>query len=128
VPPGRLLLALGVVFGAVLAAQEPPPQEPPEEDESLIEKEYTFNPLQAAKEVQIGNFYLKKRSYKAAAARYREAIKWNEGFAEAWRRLGEAQEKLKDGKGARESYKKYLELEPNGKHAAQIRKKLEGKS
>jgi tetratricopeptide (TPR) repeat protein len=123
-----LLLALGVVFGAVLAAQEPPPQEPPEEDESLIEKEYTFNPLQAAKEVQIGNFYFKKSSYKAAAARYREAIKWNEGFAEAWRRLGEAQEKLKDGKGARKSFQKYLELEPNGKHAAQIRKKLAGKS
>jgi tetratricopeptide (TPR) repeat protein len=128
VPLRILALALSVVLGAVPAAQEQQPQEPPEEDESLIKKEYSFNPLQADKEVQIGNFYFKKGSYRAAAARYLEATKWNEGLAEAWRRLGDAREKLKDDKGAREAYRKYLELEPDGKPAAKVRKKLAGKT
>lgn len=127
-PPRILAFALSAALGAHLGARQQQPQEPPEEDESLIEREYSFNPLQAAKEVQIGNFYFKKGSYRAAAARYLEATKWNEGFAEAWRRLGEAREKLKDDKGARAAYRKYLELEPQGKHAAKVRKKLEGKT
>lgn len=109
-------------------AQEQKPPEPPEEDETLIEKEYAFNPLQAAKELKVGNFYFRKGNYRAAAARFKEATKWNEGYAEAYRRLGEAQEKLKNRKEAREAYQKYLELEPDGKHAKEVRKKLTGES
>ena len=99
-------------------------QAPPEEDESLAVKEYSFNPLQATKEIQVGNYYFKKGSYRAAAHRFREATKWNNGLAEAWLRLGEAEEKQKDRKAAREAYAKYLELEPDGKSAADVRKKL----
>ena len=119
------LLALGLA----LHAQKPAPQEqePPEEDESVKKKEYAFNPLQASKEVQIGNFYFKKGSYRAAAQRFREATQWNAGLAEAWLRLGEAQEKLKNPKAAREAYAKYLELDPDGKNAAEIRKKINKK-
>jgi tetratricopeptide (TPR) repeat protein len=112
---------------AVLAAQEKPAaQQPelPEEDERLAVKEYGFNPLQAAKEVQIGNFYFKKGSYRAAAQRFREATRWNPGDGEAWLRLGEASEKLKDPKAAKEAYAKYLQVVPDAKNAAQIRKKI----
>jgi Flp pilus assembly protein TadD len=116
-----------MLTGAGLVAQEQKAPEPPEEDETLVLKEYAFNPLQAAKELKVGNFYFKKRNYRAAAARYREATKWNKSFAEAHRRLGEALEKWKGLDEARAAYKKYLELEPNGKHAKQIRKKLAGK-
>ncbi len=115
-----------------MAAQSPQDQqksqEPPEEDEALATKEYTFNPLQAEKEFKVGNFYFKKGSYKAAALRFREATKWNPGFAEAWLKLGETQEKLNDEKAAREAYQKYLELAPKDKRAAEIRKKLAGKT
>ena len=125
VPPRCLRL---VVLCAALAggawAQEQKTIEPPEEDESLIPKEYSFNPLQAEKEVRIGNFYFKKASYSAAANRFREAIKWNEGYAEAYYRLGEACDKLKDASGARKAYEKFLELEPKTKRAADVRKLL----
>lgn len=107
--------------------QEPAKQEeqaPPEEDENLQTKEYSFNPLQASKELKVGNYYFKKGSYNAAALRFREATKWNSGYAEAWLRLAEAAEKQKDAKSAREGYSKYLELEPSAKNAAEIRKKL----
>lgn len=99
-------------------------QAPPEEDENLAVKEYSFNPLQATKELQVGNEYFKKRSYKAAAMRYREATKWNPNLAEAWLRLAEAEEKRRNAKEAKEAYAKYLEVQPEAKDAPEIRKKL----
>jgi tetratricopeptide (TPR) repeat protein len=123
-----LWLSLYLTLFVVAAQQQPPPpatQEPPEEDTKLVEtKEYTFNPLQAEKEVRTGNFYAKKGNHKAAGQRYLEATKWNPGLAEAWLRLGESLEKTKDGKGAKEAYAKYLELAPDAKNAPLIKKKL----
>ncbi len=119
--------ALLILLGAALTAGfQQKPQEPPEEDETLAAREYAFNPLQAEKELRVGNFYFKKGSYRAAASRFREATRWNPGFAEAWLRLGEAQEKLGDQKAAREAYEKFLSLAPKHKRAAEIRKKVTG--
>ena len=111
---------------------EPPPkdqqdQQPPEEDEALKPKEYGFNPLEAEHDVQIGNYYFKKGNLKAAMNRFREATRWNPSFAEAFLRLGETEEKLKDKQGARDAYTKYLELSPDGKEAEAVKKKLAGK-
>jgi tetratricopeptide (TPR) repeat protein len=98
---------------------------PPEEDTSLAVKEYAFNPLQAENELKIGNFYFKTGKYRSAAMRFQEATKWNEGYSDAWLRLGETEEKLKDSKAAKEAYTKYLELASDAKNAAEIRKKLQ---
>jgi tetratricopeptide (TPR) repeat protein len=98
---------------------------PPEEDKSIAVKEYAFNPLQAQKEIRTGNYYFKKGSYRAAAGRFEEATKWNDGEPEAWLRLGEAQEKLRDHQAAFKAYTKYLELASDAKNADEIRKKLE---
>ena len=98
---------------------------PPEEDTSLVTREYGFNPVQAKKEISTGNYYFKKGSYRAAAGRFEEATKWNSGEPEAWLRLGEAEEKLKDKKAAREAYSKYLELATDAKNSDDIRKKLD---
>ena len=108
------------------AAQQPQTveQEPPEEDANLKPEVYSFNPLQANKDMQIGTLYFKKHSYKAAAGRFREATKWNPNMAEAWLRLGEAEEKRKNQADAKEAYAKYLELQPEAKDAAEIRKKI----
>jgi tetratricopeptide (TPR) repeat protein len=132
----RWILPLAFVLAA--GAQQPParkenspaPQQqqeqaPPEEDESLVPKEYSFNPLQAAKELKVGNYYFKKGSYRAAAQRYNEATKWDGTLAEAYLRLGEAKEKQHDKKAAAEAYAKYLELAPDAKDAADVRKRLE---
>ena len=122
-----MLLTPALVACLLAAQQATPPQvqEPPEEDLSTAEKQqYTFNPLQAAKELKIGAFYFKKGSFRAAARRFEEATKWDPNSSEAWLRLAETQEKLKDDKAARTSWEKYLELEPQGKQSAEARKKL----
>ncbi|HME10265.1 MAG TPA: tetratricopeptide repeat protein [Bryobacteraceae bacterium] len=120
-----LALALGIALSAQQQQQPPPKEEePPEEDTSLKPKEYSFNPLQADKELRIGEYYFKKKSYRAAANRFREATRWNPNFADAFLRLGDAEEKLNDRKAAQEAYAKYLELNPGAKDAESVRKKL----
>lgn len=130
-----LLLAFpGLHALAQQPAQRPPQQpsapppvvevEPPEEDEASKPKEYAFNPLQAEKELNIGNFYWKKKSYRAAALRYEEATKWNPGYAEAWLKLGEAHEKLKQSAEARTAYEQFLEIADDDKRAAGVKKRL----
>jgi len=134
----RWIAALAIFSVLSLAAQErpelkrrdgktTPKQEaiPAEEDTSLATHEYGFNPVQAQKEIRTGNYYFKKGSYRAAAGRFEEATKWNSGEPEAWLRLGEAQEKLRDKKAAHDAYEKYLELATGAKNSDEIRKKLE---
>jgi tetratricopeptide (TPR) repeat protein len=135
--PALILLAVAPVHsqGPVLKKRgETPPAQttgkdglPPEEDTSAaVNKEYAFNPLQAKKEIIIGNEYFKKGSFRAAAGRYSEATKWNSGDPEAWLKLGEAREKLKDQKAAKEAYGKFLELaDAKDKRAEEIKKKVE---
>ena len=99
-------------------------QEPPEEDESIKPKTYSFNPLEAEKDLKVGLYYFKKGNYKASTSRFREATLWNPTYAEAFLRLGESEEKLKDKKAADEAYTKYLALAPDAKDAESIKKKL----
>ena len=127
--PARLLACLLCSLAALPQQQRPEPpsqetQEPPEEDSSLTEKEYAFNPVQAEKEVGIGKFYFKKKIWKAALGRFQEAARWNPGYAEAWLRIGETYEQMKEPELAREAYARFLELAPGDKSAAKVRKKL----
>jgi len=98
---------------------------PPEEDAALANIEYSFNPLQSTKDVGVGNQYLKKGKLRAAELRYTSATKWNDGNAEAWLRLGEVAERLKDTAKAKAAYEKYLDLAADAKNAKDIRKRME---
>ena len=99
--------------------------EPQEEDEETkTDQVYAFNPVRALSELHTGNFYFKKGNYRAAMRRFQEAGKWNPGYAEAFLRTAEAAEKLKDTVAEREAYGKYLDISPDAKNAASIKKKL----
>ncbi len=104
--------------------QQQQEQEPPEEDESLAPKTYSFNPLEAEKDLKVGLYYFKKGNYKASTSRFREATLWNPTFAEAFLRLGESEDKMKDKKAAADAYSKYLALSPDGKESESVKKKL----
>jgi tetratricopeptide (TPR) repeat protein len=99
-------------------------QEPPEEDPDLKPREYTFNPLEASRNITAGNFYFKKGNYRAASRRYLEAGKWDPTSAEAQLKLGETDEKLRDFAGAREAYLKYLMLASDAKDSDAVKKRI----
>jgi tetratricopeptide (TPR) repeat protein len=98
---------------------------PPEEDKALANENFDFNPLESQKWVGVGDYYWKKGKYTAAAGRYDAATRYNDSNAEAWLKLGKAEEKLKDTAGAKVAYTKYLAVAPDAKDAAEIRKKLD---
>jgi tetratricopeptide (TPR) repeat protein len=101
-----------------------PVEPPPEEDEQYKETRYSFNPVQSQKDVSVGDQYLKRGSYRAAAGRYLEATRWNDANSGAWLRLAEVSEKTKDKKTALDAYTRYLKLEPDAKNAAEIKKRI----
>ena len=119
------IVLLFVSLATAIFGQSAAVQEPPEEDVTVDPKrEYVLNPLQADKEIRIGNFYFKKGSYKAAIRRYEESLKWDPNSAEGWYKLGEVRAKVGDLKSAREAWSKYLDIEPEGKYAVSVKKRL----
>lgn len=126
-------LVLGVIAPFLLQGQlkerEQDPLELPanmrDEDEDIISgPTYAFNPIQAKKEVKVGNFYARKGSHRAAAARYLEATRWNPSYAEAFWKLGRAREELGQNQQALDAYQSFLKLEPGGKRSREIRSRL----
>jgi tetratricopeptide (TPR) repeat protein len=129
----RTLLA-ALFAGMALHAQQPkqpaPPapapqeQEPPEEDESVKPEVFEFNPLQAVKEIDVGNQHVKKGKYSAAAYRFKRATMFDPGSADAFLKLGEADEKLHKFADARAAYTKYFEMAKDAKEVDAIKKRM----
>jgi Tfp pilus assembly protein PilF len=118
-----------MAFPLAVGGQKQPPappveQEPPEEDPDLKPTEYTFNPLEATRNITAGNFYFKKGNYRAASRRYLEATKWDPTSAAAQLKLAEASERMRDNAAAREAYEKYLTLASDPKDIDAAKKRL----
>lgn len=127
-----LPLALGLASGepgeeAAFAERPPEHSELVDEDEDFArpKQTYAFNPVQATKELKVGNYYFKKGSYAAAASRYLEATRWDDNFADAYWRLAITHERLKNPREAIDAYTRYLALDPTGKKAREARRQLE---
>ena len=85
----------------------------------------TWDPLRAEKDLEVGQFYLKKGDLDAAIDRFQDAAEAKPGFAIPYRFLGEAQEKKGQKKQAIKSYTRYLDLYPHAEDAAKIKKKID---
>lgn len=100
------------------------PTQPPILLDEETTVEYTFNPAKADKEMEVGNFHMKRRNYPAAASRFEEALKWNPKLAAAWLRLGDAREKKGEATKALEAYRKYLEMDPHSKKRHEVERSI----
>lgn len=99
---------------------------PPEEDESVAPEKFVLNPLESDRNVRVGNFYMRQgsRGYRAALARYERATKFNPSNAEAFFRVGEVEEKLKNHDRAKAAYQRVVQLAPDSKLGREAKKKL----
>ncbi len=84
-----------------------------------------WNPHRAAKNVEVGDFYLRNKNYKAAASRYREALEYKPRDAEATYKLAVALEKAGESKEAAQYYLDYLKISSEGVRAVEAKKGLE---
>jgi tetratricopeptide (TPR) repeat protein len=86
---------------------------------------HPWDPHKAAKDVEVGDFYFKKKNYKAAEDRYREALLYKQNDAVATYRLAVCLEKMERTDEARTEYEGYLKILPFGPLAPDAKKALE---
>ncbi|MFZ0771081.1 MAG: hypothetical protein WCA49_03990 [Candidatus Sulfotelmatobacter sp.] len=92
---------------------------------SGITEFHTWDPHKAAKSIEVGDFYFKRKNYRAAEGRYRDALGYKENDAVATIRLAVCLEKLGVLDDARLEYESYLKILPHGPEAEQAQKALD---
>lgn len=86
---------------------------------------HTWDPHKAAKSVEVGDYYFKRKNYRAAEDRYREALRYKDNDAIATIRLAVCLEKLGILDDARSEYESYLKILPHGPEAVEAQKAIE---
>ncbi len=94
-------------------------------DRSGVGEFHTWDPHKAAKSIEVGDYYFKRKNYRAAQDRYREALRYKDNDAVATIRLAECLEKLGIFDDARAEYESYLKILPHGPQAAEAQKGME---
>ena len=84
-----------------------------------------WDPLRAEKDLEVGQYYMRKGDVDAAIDRFQDATTAKPGYATPFRYLAEAQEKKGLKKQAIKSYQRYLDLYPHAEDGGKVRKKLD---
>lgn len=92
--------------------------------DSDVQEMHPWDPHKAAKDVEVGDYYFKRKNYKAAIARYQDALIYKPNDAIAQYRLAEALDKTGKSDEAVEHYQEYLKILPHGPNAEDAQKAL----
>jgi tetratricopeptide (TPR) repeat protein len=96
-----------------------------EDAASDVQEMHPWDPHKAAKDIEVGDFYYKRKNYHAALERYREALIYKPNDALANFRLAECSEKTGNAGDAVTHYQEYLKILPHGPLAPEAEKALE---
>jgi tetratricopeptide (TPR) repeat protein len=99
--------------------------DPEAEPDADVGEMHPFNPYRALKDDEVGDFYMKRKNYRAALARYQDALIWKEKDAVANFRIAQCYEKLNQPDDAITHYREYLKILPDGPFAKESQKALE---
>src|SRR3954471_12261883 len=100
---------------AVSDAQEPPLD---------VQELHPWDPHKAAKDVEVGDYYFKRKNYKAAIERYKHALIYKQDDAIATYRLAESLDKTGNSTEAVTYYRGYLKILPHGPYASDAQKAI----
>ncbi len=90
-----------------------------------VQELHPYDPHRALKDIEVGDFYFKKKNYRAALDRYREALFYKPNDALTNFRMAQAFEKLNQPDDAVDHYEAYLKVLPNGPLSEEAKKALE---
>ena len=96
----------------------------PDSDISEVTEMHTWNPHRAQKDVEVGEFYLKRKNYRAAEDRFREALIYKPGDAIATYRMAEVLDAQGRSAEAAKEYAQYLKIPSSEKFAPEAKKAL----
>lgn len=89
------------------------------------EEVFIHDPQKATENVEIGDFYFKRENYKAAADRYRDAVKYNLQWAESYKKLIATLEQQEKFAEALQIAEQFLDMNPLSEEAQEFQKKRE---
>ena len=110
---------------ATPSAKKPPGQKNKDNAADSAEDQPKWDPQRAEKDIEVGQYYMRKGDVDAAIDRFQDATVAKPGYAVPFKYLGEAQEKKGLKKPAAKSYQRYLDLYPRAEDAEKIRKRIE---
>ena len=125
------LLCFGHASYAMQSQQPDPAKPKPKPNSSTdnatknAEDQPMWDPLRAEKDMEVGQYYMRKGDVDAAIDRFQDAILAKPGYAIPFRYLGEAQERKNLKRDAIKSYRRYLDLYPQAEDKSKIEKKIE---
>ena len=90
-----------------------------------INEMHPWDPHKAAKDVEVGDYYFKRKNYVGAESRYREALFYKDNDAIATYRLAVCLEKMGRPDEALTEFESYLRILPHGPQAEDARKAIE---
>src|SRR6266852_8187174 len=85
-----------------------------EDAASDVQEMHPWDPHKAAKDVEVGDFYYKRKNYRAALERYKEALIYKPNDALETYRLAECQDRTGNEPEAVTHYQDYLKILPHG--------------
>lgn len=86
---------------------------------------HLWDPHKAAKDIEVGDYYFKRKNYVGAESRYREALKYKDNDADATYKLALCLEKMNRPDEAQAEYESYLKILPYGPQAPEAKKAIE---
>ena len=95
-----------------------------QDDTSDVQEMHPWDPHKAAKDIEVGDFYYKRKNYRAALDRYKDALIYKPNDAMANFRLAECLEKTGNPDEALIHYQEYLRILPHGPQAPDAEKAL----
>ena len=100
-----------------------PEDDPSSKKKKLFVKEPTHQEA-ASKDIEIGNYYLDRKNWKAALSRFESALVLDPENPDVYWGMAEAQHHLGDFANAKANYLKLLDYDPDGPHGRQARREL----
>ncbi len=101
------------------------PTTDPDEAPSDTDEMHPWDPHKAAKDIEVGDYYFKRKNYRGALERYKDALVYKPNDAIANFRLAECEEKIGNSADATQHYEAYLKILPEGPFAADVKRALE---
>jgi tetratricopeptide (TPR) repeat protein len=86
---------------------------------------HLWDPHKAAKDIEVGDYYFKRKNYIGAESRYREALAYKDNDAVAMYKLAVCLEKMNRLDEALSQYEGYLKILPYGPEAPEAKKAIE---
>ena len=93
-------------------------------DDTESGKEKEYDPALAEHNVRVGDFYLKKKNYDAAARRYEDAIEYQPSLLQAYEALARAHEKNGDRIKAAGAYREFIRRNPDSPKIPEINERI----